>query len=89
MNRTTIAPLVRVASDSDMEEGIETTRKTIDYPRLGVAACEAFAEGPAAFADFMRTTLSIAAKAHATQTATSSILPELLDPFTAMSQTRH
>ncbi len=89
MNRTTIAPLVRAACDSDMEEGIATTRKTIDYARLGVAACEAFADGPATFADFMRTTLSIAAKAHATQSPTSSIRPEPLDQFTAMSQTRH
>jgi hypothetical protein len=89
MNRTTTAPLVRAACDSDIEESVATTRKTIDYPRLGVAACEAFADGPAAFVDFIRTTLSIAAKVHALQTATSSIRSEPLDPFTAMSQTRH
>ena len=34
------------------------TRKTIDYTRLGVEACEAFTEGPAAFHDFVRTILS-------------------------------
>jgi hypothetical protein len=34
------------------------TRKTIDYARLGVRACEAFMGGPAAFADFVRMTLS-------------------------------
>jgi len=43
------------------------TRKTIDYERLGIEACEAFTEGPAAFADFVRTTLSIAAPVHALQ----------------------
>ena len=80
MNRTTASPLIPAASDSDTKEGVATTRKTIDYARLGVAACEAFADGPASFADFLRTTLSIAAKVHQ---------PESLDPFTAMSQTRH
>jgi hypothetical protein len=86
MNRTTIAPPIRAACDSDMEEGVATTRKTIDYPRLGVAACEAFADGPAAFADFMRTTLSIAAKVHATRIGTRGNQPDPLDPLTAMSQ---
>ena len=80
MNRTTTALLVPAASDSNTDEGNATTRKTIDYARLGFAACEAFAGGPATFADFLRTTLSIAAKVHQ---------PESLDPFTAMSQTRH
>jgi hypothetical protein len=89
MNRKAIAPLVRAACDSNMEEGIATTRKTIDYPRLGVAACETFADGPATFADFVRTTLSIAAKVHAMQTATRSNQPEPLDPLTPLSQARH
>jgi hypothetical protein len=92
MNRTTTAPLVRVECDSDLEESSATTRKTIDYPRLGVAACEAFADGPATFGDFIRTTLSIAAKVHALQTATRGNQPEPLDPFdpfTPLSQTRH
>jgi hypothetical protein len=44
------------------------THKTIDYERLGIEACEAFAEGPAGFADFVRTILSIAAPVHALQT---------------------
>jgi hypothetical protein len=89
MNRTTTAPLVRAACDSDIEEGITTTRKTIDYPRRGVAACEAFADGPAAFAEFIRTTLSNAAKVHAMQNATRGNQPKPLDPFTLLSQTRH
>ena len=83
MNRTTTAPLVRVC-DSDMEK-----EKTIDYARLGVAACEAFADGPATFVDFIRTTLSMAAKVHAMQTATRGNRPGSLDPFTSASQTRH
>jgi hypothetical protein len=87
MNRTTIAPLA--ACDGDMEEGIATTRKTIDYARLGVVACEAFADGPATFADFIRITLSIAAKVHATQTATNSSLPESLYSLSPLSNTRH
>ena len=37
------------------------TRETINYTRLGVEACEAFTEGPGAFADFVRTILSTAA----------------------------
>ncbi|HXZ17866.1 MAG TPA: hypothetical protein VEH77_18225 [Roseiarcus sp.] len=65
------------------------TRKTIDYARLGVVACEAFMEGPAAFADFVRTTLSIAAAVHAIQTATRDKQLELLDSSTPLSDTRH
>ena len=87
MTRTTIAPLA--ACGGDLKEGDATTRKTIDYARLGVAACEAFADGPAAFADFMRTTLYIAAKVHTAQTAMRGNQPEALDPFTTLSQTRH
>ncbi len=85
MNRKTIAPLVRAACDSNMEEGIATTRKTMDYARLGVAACEAFADGPATFADFIRTTLSSAAKVHAVQTATLGNRPESFDPLSEAS----
>ena len=65
------------------------TRKTIDYARLGAVACEAFMEGPAAFADFVRTTLSIAAAVHAIQTATRDKQLELLDSSTPLSDTRH
>jgi hypothetical protein len=43
------------------------THKTIDYARIGVGACEAFREGPAAFADFVRTILSVATPLHAHQ----------------------
>ena len=63
------------------------TRKTIDYTRLGVAACEAFTEGPAAFDDFVRTILSIAAPLHVLQTAMRE--PEPLNSFTPLSETRH
>ena len=63
------------------------TRKTIDYARLGVEACEAFMEGPAAFADFVRTILSIAAPLHALQRAMRE--PESRNPFTPLSETRH
>jgi hypothetical protein len=64
------------------------TRKTIDYARLGVEACEAFAEGPAALADFVRTILSVAAPVHVLQTTTTGKLPEPVD-FVPLSETRH
>ncbi len=79
MKRKTIAPLVRAACQSNIEEGIATTPKTIDYARLGVVACEAFAEGPASLLDFIRTTLSIAAKVHAKQSAAHGNQPEPLE----------
>ncbi len=63
------------------------TRKTIDYTRLGVEACEAFTEGPAAFDDFVRTILSIAAQVHVLKTAMRE--PEPLNSFTTLSETRH
>jgi hypothetical protein len=63
------------------------TRKTIDYARLGVEACEAFMEGPAAFDDFVRTILSIAAPLHVLQTAVRE--PEPLNSFSLLSETRH
>jgi hypothetical protein len=65
------------------------TRKTIDHERLGIEACEAFTEGPAAFADFVRTILSIAAPLHVLQTATRDNRPEPLNSFTPLSETRH
>ena len=37
------------------------TRESINYARIGVEANVAFAEGPAAFSDFVRTILSVAA----------------------------
>ena len=64
------------------------TRKTIDYARLGVEACEAFTEGPAALADFVRTILSVAAPLHVFQTTTTGKLPETVD-FAPLSETRH
>lgn len=71
------------------EKGTAMTRKTLDYAYLGVEACEAFAEGPAAFADFVRTILSIAAPLHALQTTTTGKLPEMLDSFTPLFETKH
>lgn len=65
------------------------TRKTIDYTRLGVEACEAFTAGPGAFADFVRTILSVAAPLHVLETATTGTLPELLNFLTPPSETRH
>jgi hypothetical protein len=85
MSRPTIAPPIRAACDSNEGKNIAMTRKTIDYARLGVAACEAFADGPATFVDFVRTTLSIAAKVHAMKTATIGDQPSL----TPLSSTRH
>jgi hypothetical protein len=64
------------------------THKTIDHARIGVGACEAFREGPAAFADFVRTILSAAAPLHAHQTATTVKLRETVD-FAPLSETRH
>jgi hypothetical protein len=65
------------------------TRKTIDYERLGIAACEAFAEGPTGFADFVRTILSIAAPVHALQTPRGDRGQEPLNSLTPLSETRH
>jgi hypothetical protein len=65
------------------------TRKTIDYTRLGVEACEAFTAGPEEFADFVRTTLFVAAPLHDLETATTGTLPELLSFLTPPSETRH
>ena len=62
------------------------TRETINYARIGVEACEAFKEGPTAFADFVRTILSVAAPLH--QTTTTGKLPETVD-FAPLSETRH
>ena len=62
------------------------TRETINYARIGVEACEAFKEGPTAFADFVRTILSVAAPLH--QTTTTGKLPETVD-FIPLSETRH
>ena len=64
------------------------TRKTIDYARLGVEACEAFKEGPAAFADFVRTTLSLTAPLHVLQTTTADKLPEQVNSF-SLFETKH
>ena len=63
------------------------TRETINSARIGVEACEAFTEGPTAFADFVRTILSVAARLHAHQTTTTGKLPETVD-FIPLSETR-
>jgi hypothetical protein len=65
------------------------TRKTINYARLGVEACEAYMEGPEAFGDFVRMILSIAAPLHELQTTTRRGRPQPLDAFTPLSETRH
>jgi hypothetical protein len=70
------------------EKGSAMTRGTIDYKRLGIETCEAFAEGPEAFADFVRTILSIAAPLHVLQTSHHK-RPEALDAFMPLSETRH
>jgi hypothetical protein len=64
------------------------TRKSISYARIGTQACEAFTEGPAAFADCVRTILSVAAPLHAPQTTTTDTLTETVD-FVPLSETRH
>jgi hypothetical protein len=63
------------------------TRETINYARLG--ACEAFAEGPAAFANFVRTILSVAATLHAPQTRTTFKLLEPVRSFAPLFETKH
>ena len=63
--------------------------RTIDYERLGVEACEAFADGPVAFAHFVRTILSIAAPLHVLQTTTTGKLSEMLNSFTPLFETKH
>jgi hypothetical protein len=65
------------------------TRETINYARLGVGACEAFTEGPGAFADFVRTILSTAAPLHVLQTATTVKLPEPVKWFSSLFETKH
>jgi hypothetical protein len=87
MNR--VAAPFREAHGAATGKGSAMTRKNIDYARLGVEACEAFAEGPAAFADFARTILSIAAPLHMLQTTTTGKLPERLNSLTSQSETRH
>lgn len=61
----------------------------IDYERLGVEACEAFAEGPEAFADFVHTILSVAAPLHVLQTTTTGNTREPLSPLTPLFGTKH
>jgi hypothetical protein len=63
------------------------TRKTIDYTRLGIEACEAYTEGPDAFRDFVRMILSIAAPLHVLQTAAREAEQRI--SFTPLSETRH
>jgi hypothetical protein len=63
------------------------TRETINHARTGFEVCEAFTEGPAAFADFVRTILSIAAPLHALQTTTTGKRLETTD-FAPLSGTR-
>jgi hypothetical protein len=70
-------------------KGSAMTHETIDYERLGVEACEAFREGPAAFAEFIRTILSIAAPLHEFQMTSHGKLREPLDAITPLSATRH
>jgi hypothetical protein len=65
------------------------THETIDYARLGIGACEAFMEGPAAFEHFVRMILSIAAPLHAVQTGRHDRSLELLHSWTPLSETRH
>jgi hypothetical protein len=43
------------------EKASAMTYESINYARTGVEANVAFAEGPAAFSDFVRTILSVAA----------------------------
>jgi hypothetical protein len=43
------------------EKGSAMTRETINYARIGVEARETFTEGPAAFSNFVRAILSVAA----------------------------
>ena len=65
------------------------TRKTIDYERLGVEACEAYTEGSESFADFVSTILSVAAPLHVLQTPMRPVRTQPLDAFTPASETRH
>ena len=55
------------------------TGETINYARFGVEACDALTEGPAAFADFVRTILSIAAPLHVLETTMTVKPPEPAD----------
>jgi hypothetical protein len=80
-------PFSRGAPRQQEKDGA-MTQKSIDYARLGVEACEAFTEGPAAFADFVRTTLSTTAPMHALQTTTTNQLPERLKSF-SLFETKH
>jgi hypothetical protein len=88
MNRTNVARHSHGAPQQCVK-GSAMTRKTIDYERLGAVACEAFTEGPAAFADFVRTILSIAAPVHALQTAKYDKRPEPPISFIPVTETRH
>lgn len=69
----------REARCSKVKKDAGMTRKAIDYARLGIEACEAFTDGPAAFADFVRGTPSITAPLHVLQTSTTEKLLERLN----------
>jgi hypothetical protein len=87
MNRTSVARHSHGAPQQSVK-GSAMTRKTIDFERLGIETCEAFMEGPAAFADFVRTILSIAAPVHALQMAKYDKRPEPLISFIPATETR-
>ena len=82
------ASLAARRAASKAKKDAAMTRKTIDYARLGIEACEAFTDGPAAFADFVRETLSITASMHVLQTTTTDKLLEALNSFTRF-ETKH
>jgi hypothetical protein len=89
MNCMSVSPPFRAACRSDTIRAAAMTRRTIDYGRLGLEACEAYSEGPESFADFVRTILSIAAPLHVLQAAIRPVQTQPLDAFTHMSETRH
>jgi hypothetical protein len=83
---SSVATPFRGAHHGNRKKDSAMTRETIDYARLGVEACQAYTEGPTAFADFVRTTLAVAASQYALQTTTTGKLPEPLNSFAPLSQ---
>jgi hypothetical protein len=64
------------AGRTGQHEKASVTHENINDARVGVEAHVAFTEGPAAFADSVRSILSVAAPLHVLQATSTGKLPE-------------
>ena len=67
------------AGRTGQHEKASVTHENINDARVGVEAHVAFTEGPAAFADSVRSILSVAAPLHVLQATSTGKLPEPVD----------